>query len=172
MAACSVMTEIEEVKSPINPVIVSVITSDNAREMQAKGVIARKQRELEKMQELNRLRKVVDCIPQITPVMSTEDFQGKTLLRVRNELSATLDMLEGETDPSNRTKLAQAIEKLGELERRLANRPMPPVVKASAQPTKRRQTFAEPIPLSEPGPQVQEAKTCDPFSEVGMPENR
>ncbi len=160
------MTEIEEVETPAIPVNPTVITAVNAREMQLRGVIARKQRELEKEQEILRLRRMIDSSPVCLPVISAEDYQGKTLVRIRGELDATIDMLTGETDPANRSKLAMAIEKLGELERRLANRPMPPTIKGNAAPTKRRQTFAEPIPLSEPGPQVQEAKTCDPFSEV------
>ncbi len=145
------------------------ITSENARELQAKAILARKNRELAKDQEIARLRRMVDSSPVLLPAIAPDDYLSRTLMRTREELDATFEMLRGEQDPTARTKLAQAIEKLGELERRLANRPMPPVVKASAQPTKRRQTFAEPIPLSEPGPQVQEAKTCDPFSEVELP---
>ncbi len=172
MAACSVMTETADVETPINPAKPWLINRSTASELGRKGVEARKAYKIALAQEHERLKQTVDALLPVTVkvnVQASDDYQSRTLARTREELDATFEMLKGETDPGNRTKLAQAIEKLGELERRLANRPMPPTIKGNAAPVKRRQTFAEPIPLSEPGPQVQEAKTCDPFSEVELP---
>ncbi len=105
-----------------------------------------------------------------------EKFRHEAKLRTREQFRKLQDKIDDvldrrELDVKAMRDLADASLKLESVEQRLSGRPLPGTLKPSSAPTKRRQTFAEPIPLSEPGPQVQEAKTCDPFSEVGMPEN-
>lgn len=104
------------------PPIETRFTTANAREMAARGVLARKQAALKLTPE---------------PVLTGENYTARRLIRVREQIDRVSDMLDAETDPQKLDRLAAALERLTELERKLDNRPLPGSRRPGREPSKR-----------------------------------
>ena len=109
--------------------------SANAREMAAKAQLARRMKadcgELaEKIPPQGSQTNPLE--PPLDPYVATK------LSRVRCQLARLHDMLDDETDPQKLDRLASAIARLSELERQLANRPLPGSIRRAVQKVGRR----------------------------------
>jgi hypothetical protein len=89
-------------------------TKENARQMQAKGILLRKQ----------RMDAICNTVKTLVDDPST-DYQKVRLARVRAQLARVDEMIDEETDPKLLNQLAQAQDRLAEQERKLAGRPLP-----------------------------------------------
>ncbi len=79
-------------------------------------------------QELKRLRAELAAIKEnqvLVAVEPTDLYTTRRLTRTRAQIDAILDMLESETDAQALDRLASALARLNEIERQLANRPLP-----------------------------------------------
>ncbi len=122
----------------------AAFTTANAAEMARKALAAR---------ALNRLKPVQAQIdnPQTTlPVASNaaDVYLAKRLLRVRAQIELLNKLLESEGDANKIDRLVSAIYRLTELERVIANRPLPGSLRPSSKPTRQPVVNrAEPIDL-------------------------
>ena len=81
-------------------------------------------------------------------ISAEEEYATLTLKRVRKGLTDTFKLLDGEKDAVERMRLATAIDKLAELERRLSNRSLPPLLRAGAQKLRKSpQYYPDPTPI-------------------------
>lgn len=120
------------------PSVVPFITKANASELGKLSGISRREH------GTNRPKKPKENLPeQIT------GYAKEVLTRTRKQVRATLDMLAIETDPQKLDRLASALARLNEIERQLANRPLPGSWKPQA-PKPARTARAEPIALPQP----------------------
>lgn len=135
-----------------------MITAENAAELAAKSHIVRREKKLARIEKL-----VAPAMPANIGIIAGDDYAGKTLIRVRANLDDTLTMLENEDEPGNRQKLAMAIDKLAEIERRLSGRSLPPSQKPSAPKNPKRSptSYPEPVPQFQVAPAL-EAPQADP----------
>lgn len=104
------------------------ITSENAAEL------GRRSGELRR----NKSKAIALPKPELDP------YTAQILTRTRKQVKSTLDMLESETDPQKIDRLASALARLNEIERQLANRPLPGSLKPTQRPTKPAWTPAVP----------------------------
>ncbi len=110
-------------------------------------------------------RRALDLAPALIAAAQTiapgNDFASATLGRVRAQVLALLDLLQAESakrrpDGQRLNWLAAALERLAELERRLAGRPMPGTVKPQARPSRPAPpTLARPTIAESPEPEPQ-----------------
>lgn len=117
------------------PSVVPFITKANASELGKLSGISRREH------GTNRPKKPKENLPeQIT------GYAKEVLTRTRKQVRATLDMLAAETDPQKLDRLASALARLNEIERQLANRPLPGSWKPE-RPKQVKAARAEPIAL-------------------------
>ena len=96
-----------------------MITAENARDLQRKGVEARKAYQKER-----ELQETLAAIAVIAPVVA-DDYIAAKLVRVRKQLARLDDLLDEESDPQKIDRLASAIARLSEIERILRGSPLP-----------------------------------------------
>jgi len=90
-----------------------------------------------------------------------DTYSRQTLLRVRKQVKSVLGMLEAETDPQKIDRLASALARLSEIERQLANRPLPGSWKPE-RPARAKQAWVDPTPAPIPQPVVEQPKPEQP----------
>jgi hypothetical protein len=112
-------------------------TAANAREMAARSVDARKQ------------RNSVPALPPLPPVQPADQFAKERLARVRAQQERIDAMILAETDPQKLDRLASASMRLSDQEFALAGRPKPANRKVPPERTQR--IWPEPI-LYQPKP--------------------
>lgn len=121
-------------------------TPANAREMALRSVLARKAaKDAENSQAPNESLQATE---------QSEDYTEQRLTRTRKQIDMLSDALEEEDDPQRIDRLASAIARLSEIERQLANRPLPGSLKPSSKPS-RGQSYPtlDPRPIEPvPGP--------------------
>lgn len=115
-------------KSPIFP-FVPIITPEIARSFGVRSGEVRRALAIE--------RKQVQAMPDPAPVQTESDYLQRRLSRVREQIDRVSDMLDAETDPQRLDRLAAALERLTELERKLDNRPLPGSRRPGKEPTRR-----------------------------------
>lgn len=88
---------------------------------------------------------IVDPLPntQLTAPSADSLYNLKMLARVRKQLDRLFSMFADEPDPMKLDRLASAIARLSELERQLANRPLPGTLRPAA-PSKAQRTTQGP----------------------------
>ena len=94
------------------------ITDANARELSRLGHEARRQQ-----------RANAESMPDNAKL---DGYLSKRLMRVRKQVDKLDGMIEEETDPQKLDRLASALARLSEIERQLANRPLPGSFKPTA----------------------------------------
>lgn len=147
----------------------SVFTSANAREMQQRGLLARKTREFTMEEENKRLKRLADIgLQALEPhtVITGDEFRDKTLTRVRERIEATLDKLsDAELPAIDQERLSRSLGVLLEHEGHLSGRPKSGVRKPVVDKPKR-----SPASYPEPIPQFQVAPAPDiPPADPEMP---
>ena len=90
-----------------------------------------------------------------------DPYSKQTLLRVRKQVRSVLGMLETEIDPQKIDRLASALARLNEVERQLANRPLPGSWKPE-RPARAKQAWIDPTPAPMPQPVVPQQTHIDP----------
>ena len=103
--------------APSPRVIGTPFTAENARLMALRSVEARRQRKDNPQPSATQ--------PSANTLATLDDYQAKTIVRVRERMDKLLDLLEEEEDPNKLDRLASAFAKLQEEERKLAGRPLP-----------------------------------------------
>jgi hypothetical protein len=91
-----------------------LFTRENARTMAVRGHQLRKQR-------LEELRIAANPVP----LPADNSYVERRLARVRQQIENLSDMLESEKEPAKLDRLASCLARLSEIERQLANRPLP-----------------------------------------------
>lgn len=117
-------------EQPAMPRVIGIpFTAENARLMALRSVEARKQRKDHPQPSAVQ--------PSADTLATLDDYQAKTIVRVRERMDKLLDLLEEEEDPNKLDRLASAFAKLQEEERKLAGRPLPGSHRPSSKPAKR-----------------------------------
>lgn len=102
------------------------ITNENAKELAQRSA------------ETRRLIKQYRTRPQANQPNEQRDYYTvKRLSRVRRQIDSLSNDLDAETDATKKDRLASAISRLSEIERQLANRPLPGSWKPTQAPKKR-----------------------------------
>lgn len=125
-------------------IVAPPFNSQNAAEMQFKS-----RKAMAAKKEAEQLRKETAKLKEKIATLTGDNFQQATLMRVRKQLYLTLDSLDialekKVLDTQDVDRLSRAVERLAEMERNLAGRPLP----GSLRPNGRRvaQEIAEPMP--------------------------
>lgn len=111
------------------------ITAQNAKELGRLSGIARREH------GTNRPHKPIENKPE-----QRDAYSKQTLARTRKQVRTVFEMLATETDPQKIDRLASALARLNEIERQLANRPLPGSWKPQA-PRPAARARSEPIAL-------------------------
>ena len=127
-----------------------LFTSETARAYSAKGHEAKKKRKEE-------IRLLLNPVPPPTD----DSYIQKRLHRVRGQIELISDYIDKAKDPMEMDKYASALSRLSELERQLANRPLP----GSRRPGKEQPTRKGPVMLEPEVPQ--EASSSGPTYTMG-----
>ncbi len=116
------------------------ISSENARLLQQKGIIAKKAKEIARKEEEAKLRKLADIgLASLVPanVIAPDLFREETLSHVRDEIRNTLAKLKKENDPKARESLSRSLGVLLEHEGHLSGRPKSGVRKPVFEPRRK-----------------------------------
>ena len=99
------------------------INATNAKELSKLGVQARLTK-----------RTNPEPMPTIGPKLdlTIDHYLAKRLTRTRKQIDALCSLIDNETDPQKLDRLASALARLSEIERQLANRPLPGSFKPTA----------------------------------------
>jgi hypothetical protein len=119
--------ELPQSQAPVQvkPRTIHRFTSENARLNAAKSWQARRQAEQDREAALQEASKAE---PEADP------FHSRTLARVRVQVSRLLSLMVSEDDGPKLERLAGAIAKLEEIERRLSDRSLPAVRRVQDRP--------------------------------------
>ncbi len=115
----------------------ALFTSANAKEMAAKSAEVRRKAEQERLAFIAEHGRTADAEPA--------NYISERLARARKQVDMLSDMLECEEDPQKLDRLASALARLSEIERQLANRPLPGSLKPSQPRQQQRSATVEPI---------------------------
>ena len=130
----------------------SLITSETARQMGAKGAEARRRKKAEREIDLRALRAAVaarnELLERSPAVSSTAleeehaDSRARKVQRLETQLDRLDDMLDKEEDPTKLDRLASARSRIFEMWRVLANIPLP----GSKRPARDKPAARPPLP--------------------------
>lgn len=100
-------------------------------------------REMKRLKEAERLAELEDMarLAALKPAQP-DDYAMRLKTKVRAEIDSVLEQLSDESDPKNKEKLASALAKLMEAERKLDMRPAP----ANVKPSRERRAIVAPDP--------------------------
>lgn len=116
------MTATDPAESPIRADHLTRITPEKSRQMQERRRALKIERELN--EERARIKRELQ--PEAEPAQPKPDpYLDKQITRARKQLDRLYSMLAEEMDPQKIDRLASAISRLSEIERQLADRPLP-----------------------------------------------
>lgn len=118
-----------------------LITPANAREMALRSAAARRlRREREERAKLNP-----PAAPQCPSLEASELYVARRLAKVRDQLDRVDAMFDACRDPIGLDRIAAVLARLSELERQLANRPLPGSRRPRSEPARKLMGAPSPI---------------------------
>ncbi len=113
------------------------INAENAADLARKSWDARRQAKAA-AEQAEQQKHEQKLLPQ-------DDYIQRRIARVREQIEMLSDMLDQEEDPNKLDRLASAIDRLDEMERKHAGRPLPGSLKPSQPRQQQRSATVEPI---------------------------
>jgi DNA repair ATPase RecN len=116
------------------------INAENAADLARKSWHARRQAKAA-AEQAEQQKHEQKLLPQ-------DDYIQRRIARVREQIEMLSDMLDQEEDPNKLDRLASAIDRLDEMERKHAGRPLPGSLKPSQPKSTQRRDLPDPTPIA------------------------
>ena len=140
----------KSIATPKTNLLAQPINKQNARQLAMLAVKVRKANALER-NRLAEIGKQAIALPEPEP---EDKFPEQTTNLARRQIKRLFALLSQETDPASMDRLAAAIAKLEEVERKVSGRFNPGTTRPEAPKKPRRSTQVEPIADDAPQPVV------------------